>query len=165
MALNIQKGVLLSRHTTFNVGGRAKFFAEVGSVDELRQVLGFAEKNNLKTLILGGGSNTVFLDGKIDKLIIKIKIKGIKFRDDLGRVFVSAGAGEEWDKIVAESVKKELWGLENLSPIPGTVGGAVYQNIGPCGGGPEEFFKNVFLLNSETGSVLELSNGDCCFGY
>src|SRR3989344_4997404 len=119
----IQKNVKLAKYTTFHIGGRAEFFVQIKNIDELKRAVEFASKNNLKIFVLGGGSNILLPDEDIKALVLKINIKRISLRDS--RVFV--GAGERWDDVVAKAVKNNLGGMENLSLIPGTVGGAVYQ--------------------------------------
>src|SRR3989338_10896054 len=127
--MEIQKNVKLARYTTFHIGGGAEFFAEIRNVKELEEAMKFAKSKNLKISILGGGSNVLLPDKGIRGLVIKIDIRGIKFK---GRNLY-AGAGEIWDNVVGKAVFRNLGGIENLSLIPGTVGGAVYQNIGAYG--------------------------------
>ena len=82
-----------------------------------------------------------------------------------GDVLVVAGAGENWDALVSEAVKRGLWGIENLSGIPGTVGAAPIQNIGAYGTEIKETVKWVEVFDTRTGTFKQLSNADCRFAY
>lgn len=159
--MKIRKNIKLARYTTFHIGGKAQFFAEVGTVPELQEATRFAKKNKLKIFILGGGSNVLLPDKGIKGLVIKMDIHGVKFNGDK----VYAGAGEMWDKIVAQAVKNGFGGIENLSLIPGTVGGAVYQNIGAYGVELKDVLGSVevFDINNLTAKILV--NEDCFFKY
>ncbi|MBI2064931.1 MAG: UDP-N-acetylmuramate dehydrogenase [Candidatus Yanofskybacteria bacterium] len=161
MHVKIRKNVKLARYTTFHVGGPAEFFAEVNSVGEVKGVVDFVKKNKLKLFILGGGSNVLLPDKGMKGLVLKVNIKGIKFRNNL----TSAGAGEIWDNIVAKAVAKGLSGIENLSLIPGTVGGAVYQNIGAYGMELKDVLDSVEVFDIKSLAVKRFSNKKCYFGY
>jgi len=159
--MKIHKNIKLAQYTTFHVGGRAEFFVEASSVDEVKEAVNFTRKNKLKLFILGGGSNVLLPDKGLDGLVLKMNIKGIKFQDNL----ISAGAGESWDNIVAKAVAKDLGGIENLSLIPGTVGGAVYQNIGAYGVELNDVLDTVEVFDTGSQSIKKLSNKKCDFGY
>ncbi len=159
--MKILKNIKLAKYTTFHIGGRAEFFAEIKTIAELRKVMNFAKKNNLKIFILGGGSNILFPDKGVKGLVIKMDIQGVKFNGDK----IHVGAGEIWDKIVAQAVKKGLSGIENLSLIPGTVGGAVYQNIGAYGVELKDVLESVEVLNTNDLMIKTLINKECFFKY
>src|SRR3989344_1759621 len=157
----IKNGVNLAEYSTFNTGGQARYFVEVKSLEGLKKAINFARKEDKKIFILGGGSNVLLPDRGIDGLVIKMGIKGLSFSGNL----ISAGAGESWDKIVAESVKRGLGGIENLSLIPGTVGGAVYQNIGAYGAELKDVLDSVEVFDINSGLIKNLSNKKCGFAY
>ena len=159
--MKIRKNVKLAKYTTFHVGGPAKFFVEVGSVKELREAVDFAKSNKLKIFILGGGNNVLLADNGIDGLVLKINIGGIKFKGDL----ITVGAGEKWDGVVAKAVSKGLGGIENLSLIPGTIGGAVYQNIGAYGAELKDTLNSVEVFDTNSQVIKKLSNKECLFDY
>lgn len=131
--MQIQESVPLAPLTTFGIGGPARFFARVKTVADLHRTLAFAKEKELKVFILGGGSNILINDAGFDGLVIKIEFGGVDIVRESGAALVVAAAGESWDKLVERLVQEELWGVENLSGIPGTVGGAVVQNIGAYG--------------------------------
>ena len=159
--MQIQKNIKLAKYTTFHIGGQAKFFVEANSVQDVREAVDFAQNKKLKIFVLGGGSNVLLPDRGIDGLVIKMDIGGIKFNSDL----VSIGAGEKWDKVVAKSIARDFGGIENLSLIPGTVGGAVYQNIGAYGAELKDVLDSVEVFDTDSRSIKQLSNKECRFGY
>lgn len=163
--MKIQRNIKLAKYTTFHTGGPAKYFAEIKNIRDLREALGFAKKHKLKLIILGGGSNILLPDKGLNKLVLVLSIRNMSFDIRGGKGFISAGAGQSWDRIVATAVKRGLGGLENLSLIPGTLGGAIYQNIGAYGVELKDILESVdvFDINEET--VKTLSNPNCNFGY
>ncbi len=162
----IQEYVPLSLHTTFGIGGTARYFAHIHTTDELVEAYTFAEKNNLPVILLGGGSNTLVTDGVINALVLKISILGISREDAQGdTVVVTAGAGVAWDELVEYAVSEHLYGIELLTLIPGTVGAAVVQNIGAYGTELKEVVNTVEVFNTETKKIQYLTKEDCVFGY
>jgi len=164
--IKIKQNISLAPLTAFGIGGRAKFFVEIGSVDELAEAVNFATKNNFGVFVLGGGSNVLISDGGFNGLVIKMNISGMRHAVS-GEHVVSmyAGAGEMWDDVVAKAVELNAGGIENLSLIPGTVGGAVYQNIGAYGAELKDVLVLVKAYDIKNGDIVELSNKECCFDY
>ena len=113
--MKILKNVKLAPYSTFDIGGPAKFFVQVKNVEELRDAINFAKSKRVKVFILGGGSNILVPDQGINGLVVKMAIKGIKSLNNRSSVLVSAGAGEVWDNVVAQAVKNNFGGIENLS--------------------------------------------------
>ncbi|MEA3272842.1 MAG: UDP-N-acetylmuramate dehydrogenase [Patescibacteria group bacterium] len=113
---------LLSKHTTFKIGGPAKYFIEAKSADDIVDAVKFSKK----FFILGGGSNLLVSDKGFDGLVIKIVGGKINFDGNL----VEADVGVALGYLIAESVKRGLAGLELLAGIPGTLGGAIFGNVG-----------------------------------
>ncbi len=161
----IERNKLLAPLTTFRIGGRAKFFVEAKSIDDVRDAVQFAKKNDLRIFILGGGSNVLISDKGFDGLVIKISMKGLKFSDTEDSVILSTGAGEIWDDVVGKAVRRNLGGIENLSLIPGTAGAALYQNIGAYGVELKDSFENANVLDIKSGKIKMLLKKDCELGY
>ncbi len=161
----IKENVILAPYTTFRIGGPARYFVEVQSVDELKSALKFSKQNNMRFFILGGGSNILVSDKGFDGLVMKMGIKGLEFKDDDDYSILNAGAGENWDYVVSETVEQGLGGIENLSLIPGTAGAAVYQNIGAYGVELKDFLESVEALDTNSGEIKILNNINCKFGY
>ena len=163
--MRILKNVKLAPYTTFRIGGPAELFAEAKSLSEIKESVKFARKNKLKIFVLGGGSNILISDDGVRGLVLRLLIRGADFRDKGSFVLASVGAGEIWDKVVAWAVRHNFGGIENLSLIPGTVGGAVHQNIGAYGTELKDVLHSVNALNIKSGEVLRLSKKGCRFGY
>ena len=170
--LSIEEKVLLAPLTTFRIGGPARFFVRVRNADELRESFDFARDKKLTVLVLGGGSNILVGDEGFDGLVIKIEIKGSEEQE--GRLIAGhhtntvggvAGAGEGWDALVQYAIEKKLWGIENLSGIPGTVGAAPIQNIGAYGAELKDTLQFVEVFDTSHNAVVRLSNNECGFAY
>lgn len=160
-----KEGVLLSVHTTMKVGGPAMYFLDAESTEDVRLGLSFAKQKNLPFFVLGGGSNTLVPDEGFFGVVIKIKNKGIEETEDFDIVTMQVAAGESWDDFVKMTTKKNYFGIENLSGIPGTVGASVIQNIGAYGAEVREVVKNVKVFDTEDSVEKILTNKECLFGY
>lgn len=146
---------------TLALPARARYFASITSVDALRQALIWARDKNLPLLTLGGGSNMI-LAGDWPGLVLHIALRG-KTIEDENRVRV--GAGENWHELVQWSLEQNLYGLENLTLIPGTAGAAPIQNIGAYGVELAERLVSVRGIDIESGYEHVLSAVDCQFAY
>jgi UDP-N-acetylmuramate dehydrogenase len=165
MAIKVEKKVPLKNHTTLGVGGEAEFFVTVTDDAELVEAVAFAKEKALPLYILGGGSNALVSDKGLKGLVIKMASKGIKEVEDGDITLVTAEGGEDLDDVVAFTVEHGLYGIENLSYIPGTVGASPVQNVGAYGVEVKDVLSLVRVLNTETGLFEELSNSDCKFSY
>lgn len=159
--MTIEKNIPLKAFTTFHIGGAAEYFVRVHSIDEVREAIEFAKKENLAITILGGGSNVLIDDAGIRGLVIKIELSGIALEGDT----LTVGAGESWDAVVACAVSNDLSGIENLSGIPGTVGGAVVQNIGAYGQALSQTLLWAEVYDTSTLEKQTFSNSDLQSGY
>lgn len=152
----------LAPRTTFKVGGSARFLIEIEHDADIRDALAFAHERGLPLCILGGGSNMLIDDGEADAVFLHIAMGGIDFPQSGECV---AGAGEAWDSVVARTVAEGLWGLENLSAIPGSVGGAVVQNAGAYGAELRDALVWVEAFDTKAKEPVRLVSSDCRFGY
>lgn len=155
----------LAPHTTFQIGGPADHYTEVTSVEELITRVREARVQNLPVTILGGGSNVLISDDGIRGVVIRNTIKGMAYSDTEGTVTANIGAGEQWDAFVADTTTRELWGVENLSGIPGTVGGAVVQNINAYGVTLADLVTEVSAVDIRTGETVTFTPAECEFEY
>ncbi len=155
----------LSFFSTLKVGGNAKFLVVVQSEEEVKSAFDFAEKESLPKFLLGGGSNILFSDEDFEGVVIKNEIKGIELKDLGGEVLVSCGGGENWDDLVAFCVSNGLYGLENLSGIPGTVGASPVQNIGAYGTEVKDTIFDVTFFDPKTKDFKKISNKESKFSY
>ncbi|MDO8483117.1 MAG: UDP-N-acetylmuramate dehydrogenase [bacterium] len=161
----MEEHIPLSEHTTFKIGGNARYFFRAKTLEEVREALGFARENALPFFVLGGGSNLLVGENGFSGVIIKNEISGLSFKEDSGDVLVTAGSGENWDNFVSGCVSRGLYGLENLSGIPGTVGAAPVQNIGAYGVEAKDSVVSVEVLEAKTGAVRNFTTAECTFAY
>jgi len=162
----IKQNIPLASYTTLGVGGHAEYFCEAGTEDELREALVWAKQNNLMVTILGGGSNILVCDEGIKGLVLRVCLLGIIYEEVDGNIIqVTAGAGMVLDDFIQELVTKKLWGLENLSAIPGTVGAVPIQNVGAYGVEVADLISKVSVYDRETDTVQDLNQKVCAFGY
>jgi UDP-N-acetylmuramate dehydrogenase len=152
----------LAELTTFKIGGPALYFVEVHDEKEVIEALEFAKQKNIPVLVLGNGSNILVSDGGFKGLVIANKIKFLQIGDN---GFMTIGAGENWDDVVKQSVEKNLGGIECLSGIPGSAGGAVVQNIGAYGQTLSDVIKNIKAVEVASGAVKIFSLKECEFEY
>jgi len=125
----------------------------------------FLHKELTPFRIIGGGSN-ILLTGDINGYIVKNEIKGIHIEEENDETIqVRVGSGEIWHQFVMWSLSHRLYGLENLSLIPGTVGAAPMQNIGAYGIEQEHVFHSLNAIEIATGKIVNFSKEVCMFGY
>lgn len=162
----IEERVSLKEFTTMRVGGVARFFVRAHSVADLKDAVLFSEQQHLPYFVLGGGSNIVFSDTEFPGVVIKSELKGVSFSStDYAKTIVTAGAGEVFDDVIAQTVGVGCSGLENLSAIPGTVGGAVVGNIGAYGKEIKDSLESVDVFDTRSHEVATLPAQDCQFSY
>ncbi len=165
MALSIQKNQSLQPYTTLQVGGDAQYFVEVDSEASLDEAVGYAQANNLPVTVLGGGSNVLISEKGIQGLVIRMSITDVVTEVIGHRVLLTASAGMELDDLVAHAVAHGYWGLENLSHIPGTVGGAPIQNVGAYGVEVQDVIESVRVYNMQARKFQALTPTECEFEY
>ncbi|MDO8649478.1 MAG: UDP-N-acetylmuramate dehydrogenase [Candidatus Peregrinibacteria bacterium] len=158
--MTIQELVAIGAKTTMRIGGQARFFVELLTKEDVEAAWKFAQEKSLPLIVLGGGSNTIFADGIIEALVVRIKADAVSTEGN--RVTVSAG------KILAsllnELAEKNL-DLSPLTGIPGTVGGALFGNAGqgPKGIWLDSFVESVTLYDGKEWKTL--SREECDFRY
>jgi len=162
--LQIQENVSLKNFNTFGIDVSARYFVEIGHEDELVELFMDPQWLQMERLVLGGGSNMLFVND-FDGLVIRMNIRGIEHRINHNEVFVEAGAGEVWNDLVNFCVAREYAGIENLSFIPGSVGASPIQNIGAYGVELKDVFYSCQAFEIATGTFKKFTNEDCRFGY
>ncbi len=165
MGIVIEENVLLSRYTTFRTGGLARYFVNVHTKEEIEEAFAFGTDKNIPVRILGGGSNVVIPDEGFSGLVVHSLLKGIAIEDKNTFSEVTLFSGEIWDDAVVYVLNKNLRGLENLSGIPGSVGGAVVQNIGAYGRELKDILLRVSVYDPLSRKFFNLSEEECEFGY
>lgn len=153
----------ISALNTFHIQAKAKKYYAFSSLDELKEV----KKDELiqPFLILGGGSNLLFTSD-FGGTIFHPCNKGIEvIGTQTDKVYVKVQAGEVWDDFVAWACGHNLWGVENLSLIPGNVGASPVQNIGAYGSEAKDAIHEVECYDLQTAESFMLSKEDCEFSY
>ena len=164
-ALPILENVLLAPFTTLGIGGPARYLLHAKTEEQILDAIEFARTRNCPVFVLGGGSNILVSDSGFPGLVIRIELQGINALDAECSGRISAAAGVEWDAFVQYCVARELAGIECLSGIPGTVGGAPVQNIGAQGEDVQEVITQVRVLDRNALKVVEVGTADCRFAY
>ncbi len=165
MAITIESDVSLKGLNTLAIDVRSRYFVVVDSLPTLQNALSFARENRLPSLILGAGSNIV-LTADFPGITLQMALMGIDiFSEDDEHLVLKIGAGENWDELVKDCVVRSLYGLENLSRIPGSVGAAPMQNIGAYGVELSDRLQWVEVWDIEASQVRRLSVGQCELTY
>ena len=162
MVFEIQEQVDLTPYNSFGVSQTAAYFVDIQDPSDLRQAREFAASKRLSVLVLGQGSNTLFIND-YPGLILYMNNRGRQMLPGAG--MVRAAAGENWHELVMFCLQNSLYGLENLALIPGTVGAAPIQNIGAYGVELEQFFVELEAFDLKTGEIRHMSKADCLFAY
>ena len=150
---------------TFHLKVDGKYFAQVASVSDILEVRNFADQKKAPLLILGGGSNLLFLED-YEGMVMKVNVKGLELLKETDQyVYLKVGAGEVWDDLVAHTVKMGWGGLENLSLIPGDVGASPVQNIGAYGVEMKDCFDSLEFFDFKTGTIQVFNNSESAFAY
>ncbi|MGM9733183.1 MAG: UDP-N-acetylmuramate dehydrogenase [Prevotella sp.] len=162
------KDFQLLEYNTFGIEGRCKRFIEFGSIGELKSVLASLTPADNPLMVLGGGSN-LLLTRDFPGTVLHSKIVGEpvveRTADETGDFLVTAGSGMIWDDFVAFCVENGIYGAENLSLIPGTVGASAVQNIGAYGTEAKDIIYKVEAVEISTGNTVCFSNSDCQYSY
>lgn len=151
----------LKKYTTFKVGGIARLILIPTSIENLQELLLLIKKYKLKYKILGNGSNLVFSSKLYNNIIIKLDCLDKYDINPDGRVIV--GASYSIIKLANETASYSLKGLEFASGIPGTIGGAIYQNAGAYNKSMSDIVESVTVLKD--GKFINLLNDECNFSY
>ena len=155
-------GEPLARHTSFQIGGPAALFCKPDTTQQLVNAIVLCREENVRTYILGNGSNLLFSDNGFDGVVICTRSIEPEIRVEGNRI--TAGAGVSLKQVCEEAVRHALTGLEFAYGIPGSLGGAVYMNAGAYGGETRDVLLEVEFLD-EAGQVRSLSASQLELGY
>ena len=149
----------LSRHTTFRIGGKAEVWAEPENLEDLRNTLKFCRRSGKRIYIIGGGSNLLVNNGALRGVVISLSSPAFRNINTGGR-YLRVGAGARLNSVLKVCAEKSLSGLEFLSGIPGTAGGAVAMNASGIG----RFVEKITAMD-RNGRIKTLNKKDLKFGY
>lgn len=161
--MQIRENEPLSKHSTWRVGGPAKFFVEAVSSDTVIEAIEWARSEKIKFVVIGGGTNILPADSGYDGLIIKVTNRQIRVEGD--RVIATAGAITSM--VARAAAEASLTGLEWAVTIPGTIGGAVVGNAGCFGGEMSQVVEEVQVVRhvARGGQLAVLKNSELDFSY
>lgn len=164
--MDVKTNISLASYTTMHLGGNARFLAEAHSSEELAALYHNAKRTQQKVFIIGGGSNLIVHDEGFQGLVIVNRIPGFDIVEDNDEsTTIKIGGGENWDGVVERTVGLGLTGIEALSAIPGTAGGAPVQNIGAYGQEIADSLISLEAYDIEAENFVRLEASDCGFSY
>lgn len=161
--IRIYNDINLQNRNSFGVVESARELVEFESGDDLREY--FTEHKPEQWYVLGGGNNTLFTQRYDGVLFTPVCSERTVLVDDGEYVEIRVEAAHDWDALVEWSVNEGLWGIENLSLIPSSVGAAPVQNIGAYGAEVKDVITTVEYFDTRTLQVVRLTNAECHFGY
>ena len=154
----------MKKHTTFKIGGPAECFIKIKTKEELKEILNIAKENKIPVTILGNGSNILVLDGGIKGITLTIQIEYIDIKQNGEKYKINVGGGYKLSKLAQICLKNEISGFEELSGIPGTIGGAVSMNAGAHGKEMKDIVEKIKCVDIN-GNEKEFSNEEANFEY
>lgn len=163
--MDIRQNEPLGKHSTMRLGGIAAYAVDVHTRSEVQQAVQWADQYGLPAVMIGLGSNIVWRDEGFGGLLIINHVMGYEEQEDGENYYITAGAGENWDSVVARTTAKGLTGIEALSLIPGTVGATPVQNVGAYGQEIAHTLVGIEAYDRQTKQIVNVQNMDCGFGY
>lgn len=163
--MEIKQHFSLKKHNTFGFDICCDHYAEVAQKEELLQIFSDEKWKKTPKFLLGGGSNTLFA-GDFPGLVLHLVNDGIEVvNEDHRRVIWRVAAGATWHQVVSRSVQEGLWGIENLTDIPGSAGGAAVQNMGAYGVEVKDVLQSVEVFDTETLQFYRIPCEECDYAY
>ena len=159
----VEKDHPLAKETWYGLGGPADYFIKPQTIEQLRQVVRRCNENDVPIYVLGYGSNLLVCDEGVRGAVIQLKSDGfsqMKFNKEQ----VCVGAGVELSRLLLTCAKRGLSGLEPLTGIPGSVGGAVRMNSGGNFGDIGTVVETVTLMDKD-GKVFTKDKPELQFDY
>ena len=155
----------MKAHTSFKIGGPAEVYIVVKTIQELQKINDIAKKNNIPIYIIGNGSNILVTDKGIKGIVVKNEIKKLEIENEKdGNIKLKIGAGNKIIETAHVLLKEEISGFEELSGIPGTIGGAIKMNAGANGKEIKDIITQVVVLD-EKGNIEVLQKDDLNLTY
>ncbi len=161
MSMTLFEHEPLSRHTTYKIGGPARWFARIRQYQDLKEALEFQKSHQAPFTVLGGGSNVLVSDEGFDGLVMKMEDKASEIKGTK----IVASAGAILAMIAHQAVEAGLTGMEWAFGIPGTLGGAVKGNAGAFGGSMADIVALVEAVDPLTGERFHLTPKDLTYAY
>lgn len=160
--IDIKENESLAKYTTFNIGGSASILIEAKSDDELLELVKLLHELGSNYMIIGRGSNLLISDAGITRPVIVLEKNFAKI-NVIGEDTLYAEAGASLKSLANKACELSLAGLEAISGIPGTVGGAVYMNAGAYGSEIKDVVSKIRCIKN--GSIIELDASEAGFAH
>ena len=166
--MKVLRDIDLTAYNSFGLSQRANYFISIDQLADLAEAVSFAQSLGLPIQILGGGSNVLFAKD-FPGVLLHMNCKGIellsipKLND--GERLLKVACGENWHELVKYCLSNDLYGIENLALIPGTVGAAPIQNIGAYGVEFEQLFVELEAYDINSGEFCVMDAPACEFNY
>ncbi len=154
----------MNLHTSFKVGGPAEVFVIVQNEGELKQIYEFAKEKNIDIAFIGNGSNLLVKDEGYKGIVVKIDINKIEIEEYKKDILVTVGAGNKIGELSYVFAKQGISGFEEISGVPGTIGGAIKMNAGANGKEMKDIVENIRVMD-ENGNIKNMSNKEAEFCY
>lgn len=155
----------MSAHTSYHVGGNAKYFIVANSLGSLIEVLKVCKMSNVEYFICGKGSNLLVSDNGFDGAVICLGRDFRKISIDDETHTITAGAGVQTGQVAQEAMNRSFSGMEFASGIPGTIGGALAMNAGIQDQTISSIVKSVSFVDKETFEIKKVAKQEIDWGY
>lgn len=154
----------MKKYTTYKIGGPAECLIKVHTMNELKEVIDFAKEKSIKLTVIGNGSNILVLDSGIKGIVVLNRIEEIDIIKKDNNIEARVGAGTKTSKLARKLLENDITGFEELSGIPGTIGGAVIMNAGAHGKEMKDITKTVKCIDYN-GKEYEFEKQELDFKY
>ena len=161
----IKQNEPMKNHTSFKIGGPAEFYIKITSIKELQKILEFAKKEKIKITILGNGSNVLVSDSGIKGIVIRTNLKEIKIEPkEQNKIEITVDDATPIGFLAQKLLKEEITGFEEISEIPGTIGGAILMNAGAHGKEMKDIVTEITAIDYN-GKIHKFTNEQAKFTY
>lgn len=161
----IKQNEPMKNHTSFKIGGPAEFYIKITSIKELQKILEFAKKEKIKITILGNGSNVLVPDSGIKGIVIRTNLKEIKIEPkEQNKIEITVDDATPIGFLAQKLLKEEITGFEEISGIPGTIGGAILMNAGAHGKEMKDIVTEITAIDYN-GKIHKFTNEQAKFTY
>ncbi len=161
----IKQNEPMKNHTSFKIGGPAEFYIKITSIKELQKILEFAKKEKIKITILGNGSNVLVSDSGIKGIVIRTNLKEIKIEPkEQNKIEITVDDATPIGFLAQKLLKEEITGFEEISGIPGTIGGAILMNAGAHGKEMKDIVTEITAIDYN-GKIHKFTNEQAKFTY
>ena len=158
----IYENALMSKYTSFKIGGPAECLIKIQTIEELKLILNFSKEKNIPLTVIGNGSNILVSDDGIKGIVLKIEINTFELNTETAQLKV--GSGVKLGTIAQKCLKQEITGFEFASGIPGTVGGAIRMNAGAHGKEMKDIVTTITYIE-KNGEIHKIQNTQAKFEY